>query len=168
MTVRFTGNLGDYAHVAHEVAKDKGWWDEERNFGEITSNIHSEVTEAWKEWVAGNDVDRTYYVLHYNPSMNLPEDLVLLMNRYGRWMNYVIKDGYTYPGDAPEELTKDEIQALVDVGVLEPHGVPTELADVIIRCLDLFEKWGLNPDEVVQEKMRYNMTRPHRHGGKRA
>lgn len=34
----------------HENAKNKGWWDEERNDGEIIALMHSELSEAL-EWI---------------------------------------------------------------------------------------------------------------------
>ncbi|GAF68846.1 unnamed protein product [marine sediment metagenome] len=41
-----------------------------------------------------------------------------------------------------------------------------ELADVIIRLLDLAGKEGLNIEAAVLAKMAYNEDRPYRHGGK--
>lgn len=51
---------------------------------------------------------------------------------------------------------------------LKPEGIPIELADVIIRILDYAGRVGIDMDDAVERKMRYNATRPHRHGGKRA
>jgi len=48
------------------------------------------------------------------------------------------------------------------------EGVPSELADILIRVADLAEYYGINLTTVVREKMQYNNTRPYRHGGKRA
>lgn len=31
---------------AHETAKDKGWWEKERNKGELIALMHSELSEA--------------------------------------------------------------------------------------------------------------------------
>jgi NTP pyrophosphatase (non-canonical NTP hydrolase) len=49
-----------------------------------------------------------------------------------------------------------------------PVGLGTELADVIIRVLDLAYIMGYDMETLVAEKMRYNKTRPFKHGGKSA
>lgn len=48
----------------------------------------------------------------------------------------------------------------------KPEGVPSELADVLIRVLDTAHRYGIDLDEVVEEKLAYNATRGYRHGGK--
>jgi len=45
-------------------------------------------------------------------------------------------------------------------------GVPYEFADIIIRVMDVAEHYGIDLEEAVVEKMNYNETREHRHGGK--
>ena len=38
-------------HIAsHAIAVTKGWWEEDRNVGELLALIHSEVSEALEEW----------------------------------------------------------------------------------------------------------------------
>jgi len=49
----------------------------------------------------------------------------------------------------------------------KPEGVPTELADVVIRVLDFCEWAGIDLQAIMAEKHAYNLTREHRHGGKR-
>lgn len=49
----------------------------------------------------------------------------------------------------------------------KPCGIPSELADVLIRIGDLCGRYHIDLDAAVQAKMEYNVTRPHRHGGKR-
>lgn len=48
----------------------------------------------------------------------------------------------------------------------KPEGVPAELADVIIRVLDLCEYYGIDMEKAVIEKHQYNITRPYKHGKK--
>ena len=46
-------------------------------------------------------------------------------------------------------------------------GIAVELADVILRTLDLMAALGVDVDAVVMAKHRYNLGREYRHGGKR-
>lgn len=46
----------------------------------------------------------------------------------------------------------------------KPVGFPIEMADSIIRALDICGGIGLDIEEAVRVKMDYNATRPRRHG----
>jgi NTP pyrophosphatase (non-canonical NTP hydrolase) len=48
----------------------------------------------------------------------------------------------------------------------KPEGVPSELADVIIRVLDIADAYGIDIGAAVVEKLNHNATRGKRHGGK--
>ena len=39
-------NLTELQKEAHAIAKEKGWWDQERTFGDLIALIHSELSEA--------------------------------------------------------------------------------------------------------------------------
>lgn len=49
----------------------------------------------------------------------------------------------------------------------KPEGLPSELADVVIRCFDLAGSLGIDLVAAIDRKHAYNATRSHRHGGKR-
>lgn len=51
-------------------------------------------------------------------------------------------------------------------GFWKPEGVASELADTVIRCFDYAHNHGVPLGQVVKEKMEYNQTRPHKHGGR--
>jgi NTP pyrophosphatase (non-canonical NTP hydrolase) len=55
---------------------------------------------------------------------------------------------------------------LVSGVVNKPEGVPSELADAVIRIMDICHHYNLDLAELIAEKLRYNKTRAHRHGGK--
>jgi len=48
----------------------------------------------------------------------------------------------------------------------KPEGFPTELADAVIRILDLAEACGIDLEGEIERKMAHNLTRAQRHGGK--
>lgn len=49
----------------------------------------------------------------------------------------------------------------------KPVGVASEFADTIIRIFDCCEAYDIPLALAIKEKMEYNKTRSHRHGGKK-
>jgi len=49
----------------------------------------------------------------------------------------------------------------------KPEGIPSELADTIIRVLDIAGHLDIDIGKALAEKMIFNSKRPHKHGGKR-
>jgi len=50
----------------------------------------------------------------------------------------------------------------------KPEGIPIELADIIIRVLDICAYYKIDIEQAIWNKVSYNSTRPHRHGNKRS
>ena len=48
----------------------------------------------------------------------------------------------------------------------KPEGIPIELADTLIRILQFCGTYEVDISKAYNIKMEYNMSRPHRHGGK--
>lgn len=49
----------------------------------------------------------------------------------------------------------------------KPCGIPSELADVVIRIFDMAEHYGIDIEAAILEKHEFNKSRPYRHGGKK-
>lgn len=49
----------------------------------------------------------------------------------------------------------------------KPEGIPIELADCIIRIFDFCGLHDIDLQNALTIKMKYNATRPYRHGGKK-
>ena len=49
----------------------------------------------------------------------------------------------------------------------KPVGLPSELADIIIRVADFAIEQGIDLGHALDLKMQYNRTRDYRHGGKK-
>ena len=46
----------------------------------------------------------------------------------------------------------------------KPEGVPSELADVVIRAFDMADYYGIDLEAAISEKHEFNKTRPYKHG----
>lgn len=47
------------------------------------------------------------------------------------------------------------------------EGVPSELADIVIRVMDFCEYYGIDLEKAIAEKHAFNKNRPYKHGGKK-
>lgn len=103
-------NIKDIVRLSHCQSVSKGFWEQDRNFGEMIALCHSELTEALESHREGFDINYTYY-------------------------------------------TEDK-----------PCGVPSELADCIIRIFDICGYHGIDIEDMILEKLAYNSTRIHKHG----
>lgn len=140
-------SLNDLAQQIHQTAVEHGFWDEERNFGEMLALMHSELSEALEEHRDGKPVH--YYSYHHGPAVHMPT--MHFLNGIAYW--------------DPEFRVEVKEEDLVKYGATrKPEGVAVELADCLIRILDTMASLGVNIDEVVREKMAYNDTRSHKHG----
>ena len=120
--VKFTDHLhesdltiNEVVHQAYQTAKEKGWHDEPKSFGDDMALIHSEVSEALEAFRDNGQPTLMWYV-----------------------------------GDDSK-----------------PEGVPSELADIVIRVADVCGKYGIDLESAIETKMAFNKTRPFRHGGKK-
>jgi len=99
-------------------------------------------------------------------NFNIPEKLALIhsevsealedfrVNNFGEPLNKLF---YSGPKD-------QEVHQVTD---MKPIGFASELADVIIRVLDLSGKLGIDMQRAIEEKVEYNKTRSFRHGNKK-
>ncbi len=65
------------------------------------------------------------------------------------------------------EATEAERRDLMDDHIPEFSGLEAELADVIIRVMDIAQGKKLRVVEALLAKIEYNKTRPIKHGGKK-
>lgn len=93
-------------------------------------------------------------------------------------LNVLAKEAYMIAkskGWHDEERETGTVLALIHSEVSEAleadrkgdsDGFAEEIADVMIRCLDLCGAKGIDIDTVLSRKMEYNKTRSYKHGGK--
>ena len=108
-------SINEWTKEVHENAKEHGWWENPRTFGELAMLVTTEVSEAFEEIRNGKQPNETYY--------------------------------------KPDKPGK-------------PEGVPSELADVVIRIMDMCGYYGIDLEEIITIKHEYNKSRPYKHGGK--
>ncbi|WP_339245232.1 hypothetical protein [Paenibacillus sp. FSL F4-0243] len=118
-------SINELVKAAHENAVNKGWWNEDRSFGEIIALIHSEASEALEDYRNGSKPDEVWYQ-------------------------------HKVTGYSTDRITEEH----------KPCGIPSELADIVIRVFDACGRYGIDLEQAINEKMAYNATRPQRHGGK--
>lgn len=69
--------------------------------------------------------------------------------------------GYSVEGDLDESEATD-----ANGNPRKPEGVPSEIADVVIRSFDFAHEAGFDLADIIFEKLAYNATRAHKHGRK--
>jgi NTP pyrophosphatase (non-canonical NTP hydrolase) len=124
----------------HDANRAKGFYTSDRNIGELLALIHSEVSEALEAHRADN---------FYSKKAGSPE-------RYWYIDGMADKDYGTSFND--DKVFKQQFEKLVK------NTFEDELADIMIRVMDLAAYTGVNLESHVKAKMRYNKLRPHKHG----
>ena len=126
--------INELSKEVHANAKAKGFFDDEKNIGEMLCLIHSETSEALE-----CDRKNKYYELPIiKGGLNVKE---AIKEDSDSWYK-------TYFENAVKDTFEDE------------------LADIMIRVMDLAAFKGVDLETHIKAKMRYNSLRPHKHGKK--
>lgn len=119
--------INELAKEIHKNAVDKGFYEGEKNIGEMLCLIHSEVSEALEADREGNHVPSVFC-----DSINNLEDFMF------------------------KQYFESEVKNTFE----------DELADIVIRVLDLAGFKQIDLESHIKAKMRYNSMREHKHGKK--
>jgi|SRR5690242_9056437 len=131
--------INELAKQVHQNAKDHGFFDKEKNIGEMLCLIHSEVSEALEADRKGS---------YYDPIEEQKWYIQGMANK-----NY----GKTFNDDS---FFKEQFENRVK------NSFQDELADIVIRVMDLAAFKGIDLEAHIKAKIRYNSLREHKHGKK--
>lgn len=137
------GPLNKLARDINRTAKEHGFWEADRNVGEMLMLVTSELAEAMEEHRAGKPD-------HYH---------MIGDQRVYRANAGCGADWSTSPGGLVfgADATWTGVRA-------KPEGFVVEVVDAVVRCLDILHSRGVDIDAIVAEKMAYNDSRPYKHG----
>ena len=68
--------------------------------------------------------------------------------------------------EALEDYRIGKMDIVLESG--KPNGFPIEIADAVIRIFDLCGYLGIDIEQAIDIKKKYNLSRGYRHGGKKA
>lgn len=142
--------------VCHRQAVDKGFHEE--TFKLIAGRGIAEFAEDQERL----DAERALRNYQANKLMLIVSEAVEAHDelRHGR---DVRETYYSEEAESVELRTLDEVVRTVEKP-RKPEGVPSELADIVIRTLDFAGAWGIDLASAIEEKLAYNRTRSRLHG----
>ncbi|MFA4888127.1 MAG: hypothetical protein WC628_00940 [Candidatus Omnitrophota bacterium] len=97
MTKKPNYRVSDFIRECHGIAKEKGWWEDQRNEGELIALMHSELSEALeamrnhgaKEHVAEELADCCIRIFDYCGARDIDlEDALLKKIAYNKTRPY--------------------------------------------------------------------------------
>lgn len=178
--------------AAHSNAISKGWWDEERTFGEIIALVHSEVSEALEDYRNHKGINEVWYenpaghswssqTGEFQKPCGIPSELADICIRifdiagkynWGPRLEGRITVSNTWHEreyNFAEELTDihhDLSQAWISHNKHNEHYAIVNLSHAVLSVMQMSRKYRIDLEQAILEKMAYNATRPQRHGGK--
>jgi NTP pyrophosphatase (non-canonical NTP hydrolase) len=100
--------INELSEAAHQLAKEKGWYDTERSFPELIALCHSELSEALESYRNGYELDEVWTESPFSKPEGVPIELADLIIRvcdlagfYGIDLDAAIAAKMTYNATRP-------------------------------------------------------------------
>ena len=145
--------MEDWQAVIGAWAHTKGWWDGFPG-GDVTLNIarQREFNEGAGPGDIPGGIERYVCDLDRGAADYIAAKLALI---------------HSEVSEALEALRDGDLALRIDLERGKPEGLESELADVLIRTLDLAEALGMDMGKTMSVKMAYNEGRPYKHGNRK-
>ena len=126
--------------------------------GNAQRGFHAEGDELRANAASGHEYDtamlRNYYMVKVGLIMSEGAEALEEL-RSGRPVD---QNYYTHNGVETDFSTRGNNE------LNKPEGVPSEIADIVIRCFDFADEAGFSLINMILEKLAYNDTRSRLHG----
>ena len=163
---------------AHAIAKEKGWWDEERTFDDLIALVHSELSEALEAYrERGLESWSSRAELAILGEERTPEgvafelaDVVIRVADMAEWYEWALKiETDIWPLYSPVSSSFGgwiaELHHRVSLAYDNPDKI-WRLSRVVTLVQKMAAHYCIDLDAAIEAKMEYNRTRTYRHGGK--
>ena len=175
-------NLRELQKEAHAIAKDHGWWDEPRTFGDLIALVHSALSKALEAY--------RLHELETWPSqvgeipLGVPYELADVVIRVAGMAEHYHWALDAAPIPEPEEWMEfSPSKSFGDwIGLCHIHASDALIAawmpperftsplvslNLVVRTVQrMASHYGIDLDAAIEAKMEYNRTRSYRHGEK--
>ena len=183
-------DLTELQKEAHAIARDHGWWDQERSFGDLIALVHSELSEALEAYRDYGNTTNAWMELVDEDSDRIPvgvghelADVVIrvadMAEHYGERLEPYVEEIDSWPGLLAYEGLATSFGEWIDVmhmalsdvsrswHVLKDHCLWVDhLARFVALAQRMAAHYGIDLDAAIEAKMAFNRTREYRHGGK--
>ena len=144
---RFISEFETVSNKVHEIAKSKGWWNQETP-EEWYEEECKEGGALMETEYGSNEIMLAYEAGQKNPERNEGEMIALMHSELSEGLEGLRKN-----------LASDHIEGF--------SMIEEEFADVIIRIMDHAKKHGYRVGEAIIRKIEFNAGREYKHGGKK-
>ena len=184
-------NQADLQKEAHAIAKEKGWWDQERTFGDCIALVHSELSEALEAYRVRELVEWTRPG-YWPPHLDSPPkpmgvaselaDVVIRIADTAEWYGENLEGHVSHHQGWVSQLAYERLAETFGEWIMVIHMTLSDacgawyvredrcvwinaLARAVALTYRMAAHYGIDLDAAIEAKVEYNRTREYRHGG---